>query len=95
MLGLIQHAGSTKDGGSSNDGHPVRAQTRPGRDREVATYMTTTHVADRSPRLRAAGWALHAYTASGTAIAFLALAVALTPDGGHGVMRLDVLPRSG
>ncbi len=42
--------------------------------------MTTTHVADRSPRLRAAGWALHAYTASGTAIAFLALAAAVGGD---------------
>lgn len=39
--------------------------------------MTGTYVAKESPRLRAAGWALHAYTASGTAIAFLALAAAV------------------
>lgn len=39
--------------------------------------MTGTYVAEESRRLRAAGWALHAYTASGTAIAFLALAAAV------------------
>ena len=39
--------------------------------------MTATYVAQDSTRLRAAGWALHAYTASGTAIAFLALAAAV------------------
>ena len=42
--------------------------------------MTATHVAEESSRLRAAGWALHAYTASGTAIAFLALAAAVGGD---------------
>ncbi len=42
--------------------------------------MTATHVAQEPRRLRAAGWALHAYTASGTAIAFLALAAAVGGD---------------
>ncbi len=42
--------------------------------------MTATYVAEESPRLRAACWALHAYTASGTAIAFLALAAAVGGD---------------
>lgn len=42
--------------------------------------MTATYVAEESSRLRAAGWALHAYTASGTAIAFLALAAAVGDD---------------
>ncbi len=42
--------------------------------------MTATHVAEESRRLRAAGWALHAYTASGTAIAFLSLAAAVGGD---------------
>ncbi|VXC46965.1 CDP-alcohol phosphatidyltransferase family protein [Nocardioides sp. AX2bis] len=42
--------------------------------------MTATHVAEEPLRLRAAGWALHAYTASGTAIAFLALAAAVGGD---------------
>ena len=39
--------------------------------------MTATYAGKDSPRLRAAGWALHAYTASGTAIAFLALTAAV------------------
>jgi phosphatidylcholine synthase len=48
--------------------------------------MTVTRAADPhaapppSPRLRAAGWALHTYTASGTAIAFLALAATVSGE---------------
>lgn len=42
--------------------------------------MTAMHVAEEPLRLRAAGWALHAYTASGTVIAFLALAAAVGGD---------------
>lgn len=42
--------------------------------------MTATYVAKDSSRLRAAGWALHAYTASGTAIAFLALTASVGGD---------------
>lgn len=42
--------------------------------------MTMSHVAEEPTRLRAAGWALHAYTASGTVIAFLALAAAVAGD---------------
>jgi phosphatidylcholine synthase len=47
----------------------------------VATDMTTgTHVAAEATRLRAAGWLLHTYTASGVAVAFLALAAAVAGD---------------
>jgi phosphatidylcholine synthase len=51
----------------------------------VLTDMNRTHVAAESPRLRAAGWVLHAYTASGTAIAFFALAAAV---GGNEIAAL-------
>jgi len=42
--------------------------------------MTATYAVKEPTRLRAAGWLLHAYTASGTAIAFLALAAAVGGD---------------
>lgn len=44
------------------------------------TAPTAPTVLEEPARLRAAGWALHVYTASGTAIAFLALAAAVGGD---------------
>jgi phosphatidylcholine synthase len=54
--------------------------------------LTTSDAAatpiDRSKRLRAAGWALHAYTASGTVLALLAVTAAVD---GHTVRALWIL----